>query len=177
MSEIRANYILTIDNQSSVEFNWYKNSLGGGNPHVVHWPRGSIAPGKSDYMAWDTRDGKISKRIRPFGEMWFYVDKEKNPVSVCAMGMYGYDTNGAKPCTAYLFGAGAGASSSHAVGQNTIQDEEEIAADYDPADYKPWIRSGLTWEETYEYILPMPAGKVKVIVTHDPREYSVSRLS
>lgn len=175
MSEIIADYILTIDNQSSVEFNWYANGIGGGNPHVVHWPQGNIAPGKSDCMAWDTRAGKIPKDRRTFGEMWFYVDKTKKPVSVCALGLYGYDKSGATPCTAYLFGAGA--SSSLVVGQNTIRDEKEIAADSGPADYDPWIESGLTWEQTYEYVLPMPAGKVKVIVANDPREGPVSNLS
>jgi hypothetical protein len=40
-----ADYILTIDNQFSVEFSWYMNNIVGGNPHVVHWPAGSLAPG------------------------------------------------------------------------------------------------------------------------------------
>ncbi|KAJ6532856.1 hypothetical protein DFH09DRAFT_1092611 [Mycena vulgaris] len=162
-----ADYILTIDNQSSVELNWCMNSLLGGIPHAVHWPRGNIAPGKSDYLAWDTRGGKIPKMTRTFGEMWFYVDEKKQPATVCAVGMYGYDKNGSGPCTAYLLGT-TGASS--LVGQNTIKDEEESAADYDPADYRPWIKFGLTREQTYEYVLPMPAGKVKVIVANDRRE-------
>ncbi|KAJ7085075.1 hypothetical protein C8R44DRAFT_894005 [Mycena epipterygia] len=169
-----ADYILTIDNQSSVELNWYANGITGGNPHTVHLPAGNIAPGKSDYLAWDTRDGKIPKTQRTFGEMWFYVDKNKWPAAVGAVGMYGYDKSGARPCTAYVLGAGA--SSSLAVGQNTIKDEKEIEANWDPANYDPWIESGVTWEQTYEYVLPMPAGKVKVIVAKDPREgpmYSV----
>ncbi|KAJ7832256.1 hypothetical protein B0H14DRAFT_3463559 [Mycena olivaceomarginata] len=53
VSEIMADYILTIDNQFSVEFSWYMNSILGGKPHV------------------------IPKKTRAFGEMWFYVNKTK----------------------------------------------------------------------------------------------------